>query len=127
MKRDYSVKDLRVKYSWISRWHFCHGHALRVSPPEDSKEVKYDEYSFFCHILVFLMIVMTESLGVTVCRDVVLDGLLACDSGPCVELVTHLAAELPSPLSSTRLSSWLAGVHLQSHTDPSSITQIMVC
>ncbi|KAK8394999.1 hypothetical protein O3P69_006037 [Scylla paramamosain] len=58
-------------------------------------------------------------------KNIVLDGLLACDSGPCIALVTRLASEAPSPLSSTTLSLWLAGLHLHTHADPSSIPHIM--
>lgn len=55
-----------------------------------------------------------------------LDSLLACDSGSCVDLVTHLASDEPSTLSPDTLSSWLAAMHLQGQADPMSITHIMV-
>ena len=55
-----------------------------------------------------------------------LDGLLACDSGSCVELVTQLASDEPSTLSPDTLSSWLAAMHLQGQAEPLSITHVMV-
>ncbi|XP_050735458.1 uncharacterized protein LOC127007955 [Eriocheir sinensis] len=58
-------------------------------------------------------------------KDFMLDGFLACDSGPCVGLVTRLASLEPATLPPATLSSWLAAMHLQSQADPSSITHIM--
>ncbi|XP_045119855.1 uncharacterized protein LOC123509550 isoform X2 [Portunus trituberculatus] len=58
-------------------------------------------------------------------KSIVLDGLLACDSGPCIGLVTRLASETPSHISSPTLSLWLAGLHLHTHANPSSIPHIM--
>ncbi|KAK8729258.1 hypothetical protein OTU49_008718 [Cherax quadricarinatus] len=58
-------------------------------------------------------------------REFLVDALLICEHGPCIQLVSNLAQEDHPALPPTRLTTWLAGLHFHTYTDPLAISYIL--
>ncbi|XP_069195725.1 uncharacterized protein [Procambarus clarkii] len=58
-------------------------------------------------------------------REIVVDALVVCERGPCVQQVSGLAHDGDPALPPSTLSTWLAGLHFHTHTDPRAISYVL--
>lgn len=90
-------------------------------------------YFLWCHdsLLWVFTIALHEILLLSwqlyVDRELVMDAVKACESGPCVKVMSSLATENHHALPHSALHSWLTSLHFHTHVHPQSISYIMVC
>lgn len=87
---------------------WCHDSLLRVS-------------------IITLYGILWVCWQICVYRELVMDAVKACESGPCVKVMSSLATENHHSLPRSALHSWLTSLHFHTHVHPQAVSYIMVC